>query len=206
MISIPHQPLPLATTSAFTPAAHAPREQGADWQRHFDAARSTVACASTEPVTALPLETVPPHHPGECRPRGAQAATVVAPSPGGIAPSAFAMDAPAARVAPSPWLHIAAAEPVLPEAASELPEASRPPDHAQAPRPQPAVRVHMQETAQGLSLWLGVDGDAATVAARAAALLPELRRHLETATQRITQVVCNGRPIYRSPGSIEEKT
>lgn len=59
----------------------------------------------------------------------------------------------------------------------------------------PAVRVHVEESAQGLRVWLGIPGEAAAVAARAQAVLAELRRELPG--QRLALVVCNGVPLLQ---------
>lgn len=59
----------------------------------------------------------------------------------------------------------------------------------------PDLRVHVEQTDQGLSVWLGIDGDEAVVTARAAALLTELRRE-GLGEQRLATLVCNGRTLY----------
>jgi hypothetical protein len=58
-----------------------------------------------------------------------------------------------------------------------------------------AMRVHVENGPEGVTVWLGLDGDAAVVAARAAAILLELRR-LSGPAQRLVNVVCNGTTIY----------
>lgn len=60
----------------------------------------------------------------------------------------------------------------------------------------PDLRVHVEHTDQGLSVWLGIDGDEAVVTARAAALLTELRREQLGGGSRLAALVCNGRTLY----------
>jgi hypothetical protein len=76
---------------------------------------------------------------------------------------------------------------------------------AEAGGDEQPVRLHLEKTAAGeVSVWLGVDGDPATAAARAASVLLELRRQLAPGGQRIQQVVCNGSVIHRPPRAAEE--
>lgn len=56
-----------------------------------------------------------------------------------------------------------------------------------------ALRLHVEAGAEGVRVWLGLDGDAALIAARAAALLPQLRRALEAEGHRLLAFTCNGR-------------
>jgi hypothetical protein len=60
--------------------------------------------------------------------------------------------------------------------------------------PRPGVRVHVEETGQGVAVWLGMDGD--QVAARVAALVADLRRQLQGSGQTLTSVICNGKVYY----------
>jgi hypothetical protein len=63
------------------------------------------------------------------------------------------------------------------------------------------LRVHVQpEPAEGLKVWLGIDGDAVLVAQRATAAVAGLRRSLQSTGARIGSVVCNGVPI--GPGAL----
>jgi len=65
------------------------------------------------------------------------------------------------------------------------------------------VRLHVQSLpAQGLAVWLGIDGDAALVAQRASVALAGLRRNLQSATgERIASIVCNGVAVDPRPPS-----
>lgn len=64
-------------------------------------------------------------------------------------------------------------------------------------REQAGLRVHVENTGQNaVGIWLGMDGDGATVSARAATVLAELRRQMATAGQRMDLVVCNGAVIH----------
>jgi hypothetical protein len=77
-----------------------------------------------------------------------------------------------------------------------LSETVEPVQHEPAREPSTgAMRVHVENGPDGVSVWLGLDGDAAVVAARAAAILVELRR-LSGPAPRLANVVCNGATIY----------
>lgn len=71
------------------------------------------------------------------------------------------------------------------------PEPAAPP-----PSAPPGPRIHVEEGPAGLQVWLGIDGDEAQVAARAASILAELRRAPAFAGQRLASVVCNGATVY----------
>jgi hypothetical protein len=59
------------------------------------------------------------------------------------------------------------------------------------------VRLHLQPLpAEGLKVWLGIDGDASLVAQRASAAITDLRRHMHAGGERIAAVVCNGVAVY----------
>jgi hypothetical protein len=73
-------------------------------------------------------------------------------------------------------------------AASPAPAASQRPTES-----APPVRVHVEQGASGLLVWIGVDGDAASAAARSAAILAQLRG---AASLPLAAVVCNGSLVY----------
>jgi len=50
-----------------------------------------------------------------------------------------------------------------------------------------------------LRVWFGLAGDGAAVAARAGALLAELRRECSAGGQRLARVVCNGETLFEEP-------
>lgn len=60
------------------------------------------------------------------------------------------------------------------------------------------VRLHVEYADDGLRVWIGADGDAAVVSARAAAILAELRRSAHVPSLPLASVVCNGRTLYAS--------
>ena len=64
---------------------------------------------------------------------------------------------------------------------------------APTPRRQP-VRVHLDASAQGVTVWLGVDGAPQAQALRAG-VAAELRRLLAASGQRLDALFCNGRPV-----------
>ena len=80
-----------------------------------------------------------------------------------------------------------------------------PPHHGKEREVERApIRLHLQSLpAQGIRLWLGIDGDVALVAQRASAAVADLRRNLQpTAGERIASIVCNGVVVYpRAPSS-----
>lgn len=64
--------------------------------------------------------------------------------------------------------------------------------------PEPArlpVRLHVEDTPQGMVVWLGMDGDSNGPALRAPTLVAELRRLLAASGQRLAGVICNGTPL-----------
>lgn len=84
------------------------------------------------------------------------------------------------------------------------------PDPSGPPRPSPKdglasgphldTRIHVEEHGpSGMTVWLGADGDAATVALKSAAVLAELQRALPLAGHRLARLVCNGVPVYIAP-------
>lgn len=73
-------------------------------------------------------------------------------------------------------------------------EAALPSERLAALSPEARIRVHVEETPQGLVVWLGVDAEAAAQGTRAAALAGELRRLLANSGQRLAAVICNGTP------------
>ncbi|TFY97078.1 hypothetical protein [Ramlibacter humi] len=68
-----------------------------------------------------------------------------------------------------------------------------------APAPSPDMRVHVEESAGGLRVWVGIAGDAAAVAARAQVLLADLRRQCAETGHRLQKVVCNGEVFFEAP-------
>lgn len=68
------------------------------------------------------------------------------------------------------------------------PAACCPPDRQEGS----PIRVHVEQGADGLHLWLGIDGVPAEVAVRAVAVAAELRSECERSGLRLAAVVCNG--------------
>jgi hypothetical protein len=96
---------------------------------------------------------------------------------------------PPPRFDPVPVCAPSAEEPLVPNRGAER-EAERAP-----------VRLHVQAlTAQGIQVWLGIDGHAALVAQRASVAVADLRRHLQPGTgERIASIVCNGVAVHPRP-------
>lgn len=64
------------------------------------------------------------------------------------------------------------------------------------------VRIHAEACSEGVTVWIGIDGDAALVARRSADLLEELLRQAHATGQVLSAVICNGTPIHGgSPGN-----
>lgn len=59
-----------------------------------------------------------------------------------------------------------------------------------------ATRVHAQWSADGLTLWLGVDGSAQQVELQAHAIVHALQKTLILQGQRLSRVVCNGQLVF----------
>jgi hypothetical protein len=73
--------------------------------------------------------------------------------------------------------------------------------------PQLTPRIHVEQHAHdGLTVWLGADGDAMAVAVKAAAVLAELQRALPLAGHRLARLVCNGIPVYVAPHLEKEQS
>ena len=65
-----------------------------------------------------------------------------------------------------------------------------------SPTSTPGVRLHVEQSRDGLRLWLGIDGEEALVAVKAAAVLAELRHGGGLAGHRVASIVCNGATLY----------
>lgn len=87
-------------------------------------------------------------------------------------------------------------------ATMEPPDSAPSKDHASTHPSRPrmeaptSLRIHLETTQNGLRVWLGVDGSPDLVAARAAALSAEIRRHTAQAGVRLSTIVCNGATAY----------
>jgi hypothetical protein len=91
---------------------------------------------------------------------------------------------------------------VRPAAATALqrPVAAAPAEAATPAETKPVdVRLHVEEGPDGLRVWFGLAGDGPAVAARAEALLAQLRRECSAGGQRLALVVCNGETLFEEP-------
>lgn len=68
-----------------------------------------------------------------------------------------------------------------------------------------SVRVHLEQGADGVAVWLGLDGTLLDVTDRAESALSELRRKLEASGQRLATVICNGLPMYEAANPAENQ-
>ncbi|HEX7888053.1 MAG TPA: hypothetical protein VF522_01730 [Ramlibacter sp.] len=58
------------------------------------------------------------------------------------------------------------------------------------------MRLHIEQGDQGTAVWIGLDGDAASVGAQALAIAAELVRHSQGVHWRLAAVICNGSVVY----------
>jgi len=158
------------------PAAAAPAAQGAralQWKLQMLRAQAGL----DQVAPAQRLQGAPrPDEAQDLESCGAPVVTAEAPAPRADAP---ALSAPAEECVP-------------------------PGQHSEREPQRSPVRVHVQALpAQGLAVWLGIDGDAALVAQRASVAVADLRRHLQSASgERIASIVCNGVAVHpRAPSS-----
>lgn len=63
----------------------------------------------------------------------------------------------------------------------------------------PPVRIHVQPHAEGLQVWLGMDGTPQRIQEQLELLLPELDRALAARGSRLLRVICNGQPVWTAP-------
>jgi hypothetical protein len=230
MTPLPHLPLPLANSSAFTPARTHAAPQGRHWQLALERALAGGSAASQPGVHVMPREAGAP--PGAPMPERANtmpesvstpresASTLPQPtstlpevaSPAMAVPKAdsrgFATHAGASFDRATPHGAVTPHEgvaPRVPMTAVTQVEDAAPAAHeaAHAVRTREptctervATRVHLEKHPDGLAVWIGADGDAASIQLQAAALLAELQRALPAAGQRLARLVCNGVDVH----------
>ncbi|MDB5914968.1 MAG: hypothetical protein JWP22_3643 [Ramlibacter sp.] len=90
--------------------------------------------------------------------------------------------------------------------ADSAPVARREPATRPAQAMASGVRLHIEQGPDGAVVWLGIDGDAAAIALRAAAICADLRRNLSGTQQGLALVVCNGRAIYSLNAPLRKET
>jgi len=67
---------------------------------------------------------------------------------------------------------------------------------------QAAIRLHAQWSAQGVQVWLGIDGDASVIEQHAARIVSQLEQTLQAQGLCLDSVVCNGRRLsLAQPGA-----
>jgi hypothetical protein len=98
---------------------------------------------------------------------------------------------------PAPRMQVVAA------ATASGEEPARPAEGKERESERAPVRLHVQAVpADGVRVWLGIDGDAALVAQRASVAVADLRRNLQSGGERIASIVCNGVALDpRAPSS-----
>lgn len=202
----PHT-LPLATTPAFTPAGTRLPTSSDGWQRAFERAIVGSVHDSGRRLAADP--TPPAARPGVGM--GEQPLAVVTRS---VADLGFVANRALPSLALDPWEPVGSGSPSSDPLAQSLREtdddfatslpARRTTRKTSSPS-DPQLHVHVEQHAEGLAVFLGLPGERAMVAAQAAALLLELRRHLQGVPQRLALVVCNGASIHFNPPLPKEK-
>lgn len=223
MNMLPHAPLPLATTSAFTGSrAHQPAP-GEKWQQALQRVTGTWHAGGAVPEREANRQGTPGRAmEGASPPKVLVAASadrlisqhcagpVALGAPGSSRAAAYAGigGSPTAVVhtAPSP-----SGPPPDGSSFRDVAEQGEPALHPRARKAQDgsgersSLRMHLEHDAQGLCVWLGLDGDAAAVRLRAASMLAELQRVLAGPGYRLVRVVCNGTAIYAAP-PLEKET
>jgi hypothetical protein len=200
--AMPLHTLPLATTTPFTPWGRPAEQDAKGWTQ----ALALAASASLPPQgscgpngqsgQAQPAALcVPPRASRErhaiFHPAGApfEAAVTSCAHPGAEPVALQPEDADhRAQIAPESG----APARTLPDSADETPDVhpGRPCPAQSANSDRSPVRIHVEQHAAGLAVWLGVDGGAVT-SARVAAALDRLRTDA-----RIVSLVCNGIPLH----------
>lgn len=65
---------------------------------------------------------------------------------------------------------------------------------------QPAIRLHMEHAPQGATVWIAMHDQDAVQGPMVASLLKELRDEFATRGERLHQLICNGRLLWRDGG------
>lgn len=123
-----------------------------------------------------------------------------------VAPASSPVFARASRIAPEAFLAPeASGQPGLAREARLPAKLAPSPREAIHPAPSPThahaldkdtLRLHVEQAADGLHVWIGVDGAGVPVAARAAAIVAELRRAEHVHGPAFASIVFNGRILY----------
>lgn len=214
MTTIPRQAIPAATPEAHRSAQALPAGTDRAWQLEMEKAQTQQwfhGAVAPGAATALPARGASADTPQGGLRKDAQERAAAPRSPAAgveLAPRPFASPSPHSYSAilpalqgPSPATAAGASawQPGAPasrnEATASLRAAPLQPHAQPVPDDRPAVRVHVEESPQGLRVWFGIPGEAAAVAARAQAVLAELRRELPG--HRLALVVCNGTPLLQ---------
>lgn len=211
MKTVPHRTLPLSTTSPFTPRGQHPVVDSRAWTRAVaqalygaalgnDGAPSPMASRAPQAVP-----TAPDGRAGMDAPRIASlAAAGCSHQHSGAMPASIAMSKQAHGHSQHPVCE-ARAPTGAPAAAPDEAAPTKPSQTSRAPRrapaSQPPVRVHVEQQAHGLAIWLGVDRSVAP--ASLGPLLAQLRWPAG-AGPHIVALTCNGTPLHPRSSSERE--
>ena len=191
MMPLPHDALPLATTSPFTPWARSAAVQAADWSRALERARDQVSAERLSPSRSPDVQV--PAMRANTAARGVPAQVTHA-VPGGNPCAELASGlrdishAAACCFGPATLMGVTEEVQAPPEVSSSRARVCAPRPHAER---QP-LRVHVDHGSEGLAVWVGWDGPARS--APLAAILSALGQH--RAGIPVASLVCNGSVLY----------
>lgn len=60
------------------------------------------------------------------------------------------------------------------------------------------IRLHAQWLENAVTVWLGMDGSASSIASQVAVVLEQLQHHLSNQGQRLSRLICNGQVVFDS--------
>lgn len=208
-----HDALPLATTSAFTPLRLHVHPHAGPWQTAF--ARAATACEAAAPTAARPVAAEPAQGKGRSAPaapsrdvttgnipRSVQAQRIAGDQRATPVPASQLSDSGVVASQPDPLATVrwSSAPLAIPETRDAVAPPRLGPSSSLASEAYPTTRIHVEQNEhEGMTVWLGADGDAAAVALKAVAVLAELQRALPLAGHRLARLVCNGIPVYIAP-------
>lgn len=198
MNPVPHDLLPLATTSAFTDWTRASTHVGAQWSQAWSRARH--AQPEAQPTKTPPPAALPPRHsaPEQAlrsfagHAAGADARTQCRPAAATEPPQVHLAQLPACATSGDSERLARDAQPGDVEPASiarSQPRACLPPSSAHPSR----IHVHVEHHPDGLAVWLGIPAPAGGAAVRS--LLAALR-HPSPGGMPLARLTCNGRTVH----------
>lgn len=210
--------LPLSTTAAFSPQRAARPDAANDWaaalQRASHQAGSCAPVGAPDAVTAS-SRVSPPHpptlpgaRPADARlaaPAPARTSSQVAPGPADSSPEVASVDGASMLVSAgsgAPRDAAGAADRNSPTDSAATLARQRP----SAATPEPRLHVHLERSALGPAVWIGISSPLAKVGPEIDGQLRALCKALQACLPGLSSVVCNGKPLYTAPQPPREKT